>query len=163
MTQDARFEDGGDRPLRLIAADAEDLQVISSLVQDAVFPVGEMKYIPRRRRFALLLNRFRWEDATRKRQRNRAYERAQAVLSFDDVDGVSTQGVDRTDAEVVMSLLSIDWQPRADGAGRLELILAGDGAIALEVECINATLQDVTQAYPAPSGKMPQHPDETAS
>jgi len=132
MTQDARFEDGGDRPLRLIAADAEDLQVISSLVQDAVFPVGEMKYIAKQRRFALLLNRFRWEDATRKRQRNRAYERAQ---------------------------VSIDWQPGADGAGRLELILAGDGAIALEVECINATLQDVTQAYVAPSGKMPQHPD----
>ncbi len=159
MTQDARFEDGGDRPLRLIAADAEDLLVISSLVQDAVFPVGEMKYIPRQQRFALLLNRFRWEEATRKRQRNRAYERAQAVLSFDDVAGVSTQGVDRTDAEVVMSLLSIDWQPGTDGAGRLELILAGDGAIALEVECINATLQDVTQAYLAPSGKMPQHPD----
>jgi len=159
MTQDARFEDGADRPLRLIAADAEDLQVISTLVQDAVFPVGEMKYVSKQRRFAVLMNRFRWEDATRKRQRNRAYERVQAVLSFDDVTAVATQGVDRTDGDMVMSLLSIGWQPGADGAGRLELVLAGDGAIALEVECINATLQDVTQAYLAPSGKMPQHPD----
>lgn len=159
MSEDARFEDGADRPLRLIATDSEDLQVISSLVQDAVFPVGEMKYVANQRRFALLLNRFRWEDATRKRQRDRAYERAQAVLSFDDVMSVATQGVDRTDGDVVMSLLALEWQPGADGAGRLELVLAGDGAIALEVECINATLQDVTQAYIAPSGKMPQHPD----
>lgn len=159
MSEDARFEDAADRPLRLIAADAEDVQVLSALAQDAVFPVGEMKYLPKQRRFAVLLNRFRWEDATRKRQRDRAYERAQAVLSFDDVLGVSTQGVDRTDGDMVMSLLAIEWQPGADGAGRLELILAGDGAIALEVECINATLQDVTQAYIAPSGKMPKHPD----
>ena len=159
MTQDARFEDGADRPLRLIAADAEDLQVISTLAQDAVFPVGEMKYAAKNRRFALLLNRFRWEDATRKRQRDRAYERAQAVLSFDDVLKVTTQGVDRTDGDVVMSLLAIEWQPGEDGAGRLELILAGDGAIGLDVECINVTLQDVTQAYIAPSGKMPQHPE----
>ncbi|WP_299301511.1 DUF2948 family protein [uncultured Litoreibacter sp.] len=159
MSDDARFEDGADRPLKLRAEDAEDVQVISSLVQDAVFPVGEMKWRPKQRRFALLLNRFRWEDATRKRQRDRAYERARAVLAFDDVMTVSTQGVDRTDGEVVMSLMSVHWQPGEDGAGRFELVLAGDGAIALEVECVNVTLQDVTQAYVAPSGNMPTHPE----
>ena len=42
MTGDARFEDGDEQPLRLIAYEAEDLQVISALVQDAVFPVTEM-------------------------------------------------------------------------------------------------------------------------
>ncbi len=29
MTEDARFEDGGERPLRLKAEDAEDLSVIA--------------------------------------------------------------------------------------------------------------------------------------
>ncbi len=159
MSEDARFEDGVDRPLRLLAQDGEDLGVLSTLVQDAVFPVGEMKWQASKRRFALLLNRFRWEEATRKRQRDRAFERVRSVLAFDDVMGVSTQGVDRTDPEVVMSLLSVDWQPGEDAAGRLELTLAGDGAIALDVECINVTLQDVTRPYVAPSGKMPQHPD----
>lgn len=159
MSQDARFEDGAERPLRLIAEDGDDVQVISSLTQDAVFPVGEMKWRPKDRRFALLLNRFRWEDATRKRQRDRAYERVRAVLAFDDVVKVATQGVDRTDPEVVMSLLAIDWQPGEDGSGRLELTLAGDGAIALDVECINVTLQDVTKPYVAPSGKKPEHPE----
>ena len=60
---DAKFEDGGDRPLRLKALDIEDLTVLSSLAQDAVFPASEMRWDRKARRFALLINRFRWEDA----------------------------------------------------------------------------------------------------
>ena len=39
---DARFEDGMDKPLRLIAFDAEDLQVLSAMTQDAVWPAAQM-------------------------------------------------------------------------------------------------------------------------
>ena len=60
---DATFEDGGEKPLRLMAFDAADLEVISSLCQDAVFPATEMSWRPKERRFAVLLNRFRWEDS----------------------------------------------------------------------------------------------------
>ena len=59
---DARFEDGEEGPLRLIARQAEDVVVLSSLLQDAVFPMSEMRYDRKARRFALLVNRFRWED-----------------------------------------------------------------------------------------------------
>ena len=79
MTEDARFEDGVDRPLALMARDAEDLQVISALAQDAVFPASEMRWTPADRRFAILLNRFRWEDAP-KAQGRRDFERVQTVL-----------------------------------------------------------------------------------
>ena len=50
---DARFEDGGDKPLRLKALDGEDLTVLSSLAQDAVFPASEMKWDRKARRFAV--------------------------------------------------------------------------------------------------------------
>ena len=43
MTDDARFEDGRESPLNLGAQDTDDLQVISSLCQDAVFPITEMQ------------------------------------------------------------------------------------------------------------------------
>jgi hypothetical protein len=62
-TNDATFEDGNEAPLRLKALDVEDLAVLSGLVQDSVFPETEMKWDRSARRFALLLNRFRWEDA----------------------------------------------------------------------------------------------------
>jgi hypothetical protein len=155
MSDDARFEDGRERPLRLRALEAEDLPVLSALVQDAVFPGSEMRYQRAKRRFALLLNRFRWEDQGRARH---APERVQAVLAIEDVTRVQSQGVTR-DADTVLSLLSLGFEPGADGTGRIELMLAGDGAIGLDVEALDVTLRDVTKPYVAPSGSAPRHPD----
>ena len=157
MVEDARFEDADEAPLRLKAFDSEDLQVIAALVQDAVFPATEMKWDRRRRRFALLLNRFRWEEAVRATRPERPYERVQSVLAFEDVMKVSSQGFDRHDPDLILSLLEITFTPGEDTTGRVELILAGDGAIALEVEALEATLCDVTRPYVAPSGKAPHH------
>ena len=36
MTEDARFEDADEAPLRLAAFDTDDLQVVSALVQAAI-------------------------------------------------------------------------------------------------------------------------------
>ena len=159
MTEDARFEDGKEGPLRLKALDTEDLQVIAALAQDAVFPAAEMRYDSKARRFALLLNRFRWEDAPNATARKRGFERVQAVLAFEDVMRVQSQGVDKSDADMVFSLLSVAFTPGEDGAGRIELTLAGDGVIALDVEALEVVLRDVTRPYVAPSGKVPSHPE----
>ncbi|WP_171230695.1 DUF2948 family protein [Ruegeria sp. HKCCA4008] len=156
---DASFEDGREAPLNLGAEDAEDLKVISTLVQDAVFPVTEMKWQPSHRRFGLLLNRFRWEDKDAAARRDRPFERVQSVLVFDSVLSVASQGIDRSEKDMVMSLLSVEFEPGEDGAGQLLLTLAGDGAIRLKVEALDATLKDVTRPYRAPSGRAPQHPE----
>lgn len=155
--EDAKFEDGREQPLNLRAMDAADLQVISTLVQDAVFPVAEMKWDRQKRRFALLINRFRWEDAAAAEQRKRRFERVQAVLMVEDVLNVSSQGVDRNDKDIILSLLSVEFEPGEDGTGRIVLNLAGDGAIALDVEALDATLKDVTRPYLAPSHHKPEH------
>lgn len=156
---DARFADGSETPLRLRAVSPEDLPVISALVQDAVFPVTEMRWDRRRRRFALLMNRFRWEDRARAERRGRPYERVRTLLVVDFVTRVTSQGIDPRAHDEVLSLLSLGWEPMAEGAGRLILTLAGDGAVAVEAECIELTLSDVTRPYVAPSGRAPRHPD----
>lgn len=155
---DARFEDGADKPLRLKALDAEDLQVISALSQDAVFPASEMRWTPADRRFAILLNRFRWEDAPLSERRNHDFERVQAVLLIEDVMGVRSQGVPKGDKDTIMSLLSVEFLPGADGTGEVLLTLAGDGAISCDVEALEVVLRDVTRPYVAPSRKAPHHP-----
>jgi hypothetical protein len=152
MVKDARFEDGGEKALRLKALEAEELPVIASLVQDAVFPGSEMTWDRRGRRFALLLNRFRWED-------RRAPERVQSVLTIEDATKVASQGVERGDGDTVLSLLTLAWEPGEDGTGACVLTLAGDGAIRVEVEALEVTLTDVTRPYLAPSGKVPAHPE----
>ena len=158
MTEDARFEDGADKPLALMARDAEDLQVISALAQDAVFPASEMRWTPADRRFAVLLNRFRWEDAA-KAHGHRDFERVQSVLLFEDVLGVRSQGVPKGDADKILSLLAIEYRPGIDGTGEVVMTLAGDGVISCSVEALDVVLRDVTRPYIAPSGKAPQHPD----
>ena len=154
---DARFEDGADTPLRLIAFSVEDLQVISSLVQDAVLPIGEMQWSPGKRRFAMLLNRFRWEDIKDEKSEGQVYERVQSVLAFEDVQNIQTQSIDRKDDNLIISILEISFYALEDGMGFYLITLAGDGVIRLNVEALEVTLQDVTSPYKAPSGLKPNH------
>lgn len=159
MTGDATFEDGREAPLRLKALDAEDLSVMAALAQDAVFPASEMRWDSKARRFAILLNRFRWEDVPNATARKRSFERVQAILAVEDVRKVQSQGIDRSDPDTVYSLLAMGFTPGNDGTGRLELTLAGDGVIALEVETLEVILQDVTRPYAALSKTAPSHPE----
>ena len=117
MSSDATFEEGRELPLNLGAMDAEDLKVISALAQDAVIPVTEMSWRRKERRFALLLNRFRWEDRERASLRSRPVERVQSVLSIENALKVSAQGIDRTDKDIILSLLNISYQPGEDEGG----------------------------------------------
>ncbi len=156
MSDDAKFEDGREAPLNLGALDTDDLAVIAALTQDAVFPASEMRWERRAARFALLLNRVRWEDAGKGRH---APERVQSVLMFSNVQAVASQGVSKGDPDTVLSLLGLQFDPTEAPSGTLTLTLAGDGAMRLTVEALEVTLKDVTRPYVAPSRKLPHHPD----
>ena len=153
---DARFEDGREKPLNLGAQDADELQVLSALTQDAIFPITEMTWQAKQRRFGLLLNRFRWEEGARGQT---APERVQSILVVDNVMSVASQGVDRAEADMILSVLSATFEAGDDGAGDIVFTLAGDGAVRLSVEAIELTLKDVTRPYVAPSKKAPSHPE----
>ena len=155
MTEDARFEDAAEAPLRLRAFDEEDLRVISSLVQDAVAQTSDMRWKMGQRRFACLLNRFRWEDA-RRAERRGDWERVRTVLVIEDVLSVRSLGLVPGDASVT-SLLAIAFEPGEDGGGRVVLTFAGDGVVEVTVEALEITLTDVTRPYRAPSGRAPSH------
>ena len=155
---DAGFFDADPPPLHLGAADAEDLQVLSALLQDAVLSVADIAFDKGARRLALLVNRFRWEVPAVAEGRAPA-ERVRALLLVNDAMAVKSDGFDKADRDLVLSLLSLEWRPGPDGTGRLALIFSGDGQIAIEAESINLDLRDVTEGYAAPSGMVPRHPD----
>ena len=148
---DATFEDGAfsDQPLRLGAETTDDLGVVSALTQDAVGLAGEISWMPRRRRAIFLLNRFRWEDKEAAAREGRAFERVRCALLVDDVLRLKSQGLAANDPDTVYSVLSIAFEPTEDGAGTLHLTLAGDGVLALDVECINLQLVDLTRPWQA--------------
>lgn len=148
---DARFHDADAGPLRLWATDAEDLQVVAALCQDAVLPASEMRWIASERRFAMLVNRFRWEAGRRTTQRVRS------VIAMGDVTRVRGQGVVPGDVDTVLSVLTMEWAPGDDAAGVLTITFAGDGLVAIEADCLDLRLADVTRPYGAPSGRRPAH------
>lgn len=156
---DARFEDGEVGPLNLVARDGDDLAIISALVQDAVLTGADLKWERGKRRFACLVNRFRWEDREAAEAAKRPYERVRALLVIEDAGAVRSQGIDRGDPETVLSILSLGWEAGEDGTGVVTLVLAGDGAVRVEVEALEVTLHDVTRPYLAPSRMKPEHRD----
>lgn len=131
--------------LKLLALDADDLAIISAHMQDAVFKVGDLSFSARSGLFSLAANRFVWEKAARE---TKSFERRRAGLSFKRVEAVRSIGFDRRKADEVMSLLAIRYEPKGEGPdGVVELVLAGGGMIALEVECIEAQLSDTGGAW----------------
>ena len=131
------------RGLSLAAKDAEDLEILSARLQDAVGKLKDFVYLPKKRRFAAMLNRFRWEE--------KSGQRVRAGLYFDSVRAVQSQNIKLGASDAVVSLLAIRFTPDGpdDPAGMVELVFAGGGAIRLTVECIEAELADLTGPWPA--------------
>ena len=129
--------------LKLIALDNEDLDVISASTQDAVIRVADMGYAKRDQRFALLMNRFAWEEEGKKGQRKRT------ALHFDRVLAVKYSGIDTNAREGVLELLAIGYEPVENANGTVELRFAGGATVRLEVECLEARMQDLGAAWAA--------------
>ena len=132
--------------LTLAAEDAADLEVISARLQDAVAQMQDLVYLPRKRRFAAVFNRFQWEA-----DRKKGDLRVRSGLHFDGVLSVKSQNLKLGAPEAVVSLLAIRYAPKGgdDPGGTVELVFAGGGAMRLDVEVIDAGLTDLTGVWAA--------------
>lgn len=167
---DARFEDGF-TPMRLKARDADDLAVMSALLQDAVIADDDIGYDRPQARFAFLANRFRWEAPA-------AQERVRVACHFEHVRGVKRRG-DSADG-APLNILAVGFEPAAmvgDSAqaateaaeeagadaqigaeatgGVVILACSGGVEIALEIEALEAYLTDQSQPWRAQA--TPEH------
>ncbi len=139
--------------LKLLALDEEDLDIISAHMQDAVFKLADLEYDNKNGLFALKTNRFVWEKAAAK---GKSFERRRAALVFKRVQAVKSIGFDRKNRDAVLDLLAVQFEKAAEGPeGTIELLLAGDGAIRLSVECIEVQLTDMGGAWE--TAARPQH------
>lgn len=135
-----------DKPLRLLAEDAEDLAVISAALQDAVAKVGDIHYEAAAKRLTIACNRFRWEAKG---------ERVRSALQLGGVLGVKARNVRREAKDAVVEILAVTFEAGDPPGGCVVLALAGGGDLKCEVECIDAVLADVSA--PWPTRKTPTH------
>ena len=154
------------KPLRLLAEDEADLTLLSAAAQDALFTVADAVWLPKARRFSLKLQRYRWEavvdadadvDAGRRTGADAgAGQRVWSVLSFESVLGVRAHKIAQSRRNAFASLLSIQFTKAAEPpGGTLTLTLADGGAIALDVECLDLSLTDLSP--PRPALNRPDH------
>lgn len=137
--------------LKLRATSPDDMVVISSVLQDAITRIGDIRYRPKARSLTLRLSRFRQEDKTKS-------ERILTGLRFDGVMSLKAKNIDQSDPESYAVLLSINFETVSEPAGRLALLFAGGGEIRADLEALDVTLADISE--PRTTDKTPLHPDD---
>jgi Protein of unknown function (DUF2948) len=138
--------------LKLLAEDGADLEIIAAAAQDALVRVGDLSFDRKARRFVALVSRFRWEIAGEQGP----FERVRAALSFESVLAVKTRKLRHEAPDAIAALLSIEFAAANEPPGGVvNILLAGGGEIAVEVECLDALLMDVGPAWPTP--RRPDH------
>lgn len=139
---DAAFEDAF-RPTKLLARDAADLEVVAALLQDGILLVKESAWLPQDRRFAFVVNRYRWEEPS-------ARERIRTGVHFDTVVSVRARGVDFDATETPIVILSVFFEPDpAPPSGKILIACAGGGEIRLDVEAIETGMADISKPWKA--------------
>ncbi|MCB1471889.1 MAG: DUF2948 family protein [Rhodobiaceae bacterium] len=141
--------------LRLAALDADDLDVISAHMQDAVVTPSDMVFRRKSAAFIAMANRYDWDSEVREG----AHRRRRTALHFDRVVSVRARGIPQGSGNEVLNLLAIRFLPGGDEpAGTIELVFSGKAAIRLQVECIEVRLKDM-----GPVWATQHRPDHEAS
>ena len=141
------------QPLHLEASDDRGLSLVSASLQDAVAKVGDFAYLPEKRRFAFVVNRFVWECAFDRK--HGPFARVRTGVHFDDVLGVKHQNIRLDRKSAIVNLLAIRFVPGEDGTGEILLEFAGGGVIGLDVEAINISSSDLSEPWRTRS--KPEH------
>lgn len=146
--------------LKLIALEASDLEVLSAHLQDAVLRIEDMTFLKRERRVLFVANRFDWSEGQAQRRKGE-FTRRRTGVRFEQVLRAQTLGINLADKDQVLSLLSISFEGKPeDPAGYIVLTFAGGGLIRLEVDCVEAAMEDLGAAWT--TQKKPVHPGSDA-
>lgn len=136
-----------DERLLLLAQEADEVPLLSALLQSATLRPGDIAYDARARRLVLLVNRYRWE-APATRTRVRSALRIESVLSVQRRAWPDRQPHDP--GTTVLELLAFTL---ADDM--LTLNFAAGPALRVRVECPDILLEDVSGPWAATS--EPRH------
>jgi hypothetical protein len=141
-------------PLKLIALDRDDLEIISTHLQDALTNVGDVLWRPQEKRLVIALDRFDWEAMNG----GERFRRRRSALRFERVNCCKCRNVSSADKDVVLNLLAVEFSESDPPAGVVTLTFSGGAAVRLEVECLECELADLGPAWT--TTLRPEHPDD---
>lgn len=122
--------------LKLVAFDAEDLAVVSAHLEEATLTRADMVFLPRERRFVLVVKRRDREDPTAPHH--------MTGLHFERVMRVRTLGLPQAN-DAPLTLIGLAFAKMDDPTGEISLLFADGMAIRLDVECLEAQMADLAE------------------
>lgn len=144
-------------PLKLRVADAEDLSVIASLLQDAVLFCGDISWDKKQSdedgRFIIVLSRFCWEKSCAD-EKSETYHRVHSAFIVDQVQEAQYYGFQQSQAELMLSILTLELAP----VNQLTVYFSGGAVLRLKIKNLNALLTDLSDPYATPF--QPRHSDD---
>lgn len=131
-------------PLKLIALDKDDLEVISAHLQDSSVKVSDVFWLPQEKRLVLGVDRFDWLAAN---ETNPEFRRCRTGLRFERVFSCKSRGIDSANKDAVLNLLAVDFVESDAPAGEVILTFEGGAALRLQVECLEAEIADIGPSW----------------
>ncbi len=144
-------------PVKFIALDRDDLEVVSTHLQDALVKVADVLWRPGEKRVVVALDRFDWPSAE---STNPELRRCRSALRFERVNCCKCRNVNPAGKNAVLNLLAVEFSETDPPAGVVSLIFSGGAVLRLEVECLEAELADLGPSWPA--AVRPVHVDDPA-
>jgi hypothetical protein len=126
--------------LKLIALDADDLAVISAHVQDARVQTSDIVWRQGEKRLVIGMSRLDWEQTL---AGETAPRRLVAALRFDRVLACKSRNIDLDAPQAALELVGIEFYPGEAPGGSVVLLFAQEGALRLDVECLECELTDL--------------------
>jgi len=126
--------------LKLVALDRDDLEVVSTHLQDATLTVGDVRWRPTEKRLVISLARFDWAGSLGE---SAQFQRRRTALRFDRVNAIKCRNVDCKDKQAMLNLLAIEFDESDPPGGVVTLICSGGAALRLDVECLECELVDL--------------------
>jgi len=130
--------------LKFVVLDEEDLEIISTHLQDAVAKFSDVHWRPQEKRLVLALNRFDWESAQAAKPE---YRRRRAALRFERVLSCKCRDVNPAGKDAVLNLLDIEFAETDAPSGVVTINFSGGATLRLEVECLEAELADLGPSW----------------
>ena len=118
---------------KIIAKDANGLQIISACCSDSKAKVEDIKFLKKNKIFLLLIERL-------KKEKNKN-EKIKSICKFEFVDSVKSKNIDQNNESGILELLGIDLF-KVEQNYEITLLFQNNAFITLYTEVLEVTLED---------------------
>jgi hypothetical protein len=131
------------QPLKIVANDREDLDIILTLLQDALMPTVSIVFDKEQKTMTFLTNRFCWEIPEKEQD---AYYRVHSGLLFCNVESVHEKNIDQTNKKRILSFLTAKVED-VDSRIHIYLFFSDDACMRMIVSNVKCIMADIDEPW----------------